>query len=518
VTSILRALLVEDLEDDARLVLRELKRGGWDVKWKRVQSDAHMRAAMSEPWDLVLSDFSMPGFGALHALRVLKELNSDVPFIIVSGTIGETMAADAMRSGARDYVLKDNLARLVPAVQRELKEYASRKEAERVLHQTENELRQSQKMEAIGVLAGGIAHDFNNLLSVILGYGDMLLGDLPADARGREEIEEIVRAGKRAAELTRQLLAFSRRQVLAPKVLDLNVTLEQIDKMFRRIVGEDIVVSAIREPKLWSVKLDPGQIEQVLLNLVINARDAMPTGGTLTLQTSNVVLDASHIGAREDASPGEHVMLCVSDTGQGMDAATQARIFEPFFTTKEHGTGLGLSTVFGIVRQSEGHVVVQSEIGRGTSFKLYFPRVAGHVASKSGPMKAVIERGSETILLVEDDDQVRALARHILEHGGYRVLEARDAAEGLELARSHRGPIHLTVTDVVMPRMSGSEMAALLLIDRPDTKILFMSGYTDDTIVRHGVLDAGIAFLQKPLTPDGLVRKVREVLDGTGDP
>jgi len=383
------------------------------------------------------------------------------------------------------------------------------------LRNSEEQLRQSQKMEAIGRLAGGVAHDFNNLLSVILSYGEMMSSELPKDDPLHGELTEIRKAAQRAADLTRQLLAFSRQQVLAPKVTDLNQTLGSMDKMLTRIIGEHIEVRTLQSQGLGMVKVDPGQIEQVIMNLVVNARDAMPKGGTITLETANIELDQSYADEHVGVTAGPHVMVAVTDTGVGMDKKTLGRIFEPFFTTKEtgKGTGLGLSTVFGIVKQSGGHIWVYSELDHGTTFKIYFPRVNAEQRRASVGQMATTPRGSETILLVEDEDQVRALATKVLERQGYEVFHAHDAAAAIALAKKHEGRIDLLLTDVVMPKMSGRELVEKLGPTRPDMKVLFMSGYTDDTIVHHGVLGAGVAFLQKPITPDTLARKVREVLD-----
>ena len=380
----------------------------------------------------------------------------------------------------------------------------------------EEQLRQSQKMEAVGRLAGGVAHDFNNVLSVILSYSDMLLGGMKSDEPMRDDVQEIRKAGDRAAALTRQLLMFSRQQVLKPRVLDLNELLANMDKMLQRILGADVALVSLPAEQLGRVRVDPSSIEQVIMNLVVNARDAMPTGGQLTMETRNVVLDETYAHEHLGVVPGPHVMLAVTDTGTGIDKVTLARIFEPFFTTKEQGkgTGLGLSTVFGIVQQSGGSVWVYSEVGKGTTFKVYLPRVDAsiEVVGPTDPLPATL-RGSETILLVEDDDQVRGVAVGILRRSGYQVIESRNAGEALLHAEKHDGTIHLLLTDVVMPQMSGPELAKRLVSVRPGIRVLCMSGYTDDSIVRHGVLDAHLPYLQKPITPDVLTMKVRDVLD-----
>jgi len=760
-TAPFRVLLIEDSLSDAKLLMHELRRAWPEAEFARVEDEPGLREAVNNSqWDVVISDWSLPKFSTLGALQVLHESGLDLPFIIASGTIGEASAVEAMRAGAHDYVLKDQLARLVPAVEREVREckireshrrqearfrglieksaegiivsaadgawlYMSpaaerifgcshakvlgkrivdfvhpddrakiaeamtqvrtpsdetvatefrivhpdgsihwiagtssnligdsaiggivsnvrditegksaaealrrsearfaklsesgivgiitadfdgrfldvndaylkmigytreelisgsvhwndviapdqralttqmqaplvtlgiapawetaavakdgtrvpmlvgaalldattvvafcadlteKKRVEEHLRKTEEHLRQAQKMEAVGRLAGGIAHDFNNVLSVVLSYAEVLLFDIEEGSPMRDDVEEIRKAGERAAELTRQLLMFSRQQVLAPKVIDLNDLLSDMTKMLKRVVGEDIDLSFSRAPSLGLVRADPSSLEQVIMNLVVNARDAMPTGGTLTIETGNVVLDEEHSRAHGCSRTGPHVLLRASDTGVGMDEATQSRIFEPFFTTKSNdkGTGLGLSTVFGIVEQSGGCVSVESQIGKGTTFKIYLPCEEGVTETKRAVVTPKDDRGTETVLLVEDEEQVRTVARGILQRLGYRVLEARNAGEALLSCEKHEGEIHLLLSDIVMPQMSGPELAKRLSSMRPHMKVLFMSGYTDDSIMRHGVLNADIEFLHKPFTPSAIARKVREVLD-----
>jgi two-component system cell cycle sensor histidine kinase/response regulator CckA len=758
----LRLLLIEDSEADALLLVRELTRAGFEPFVERVQTAQAMRAALdARLWDLVIADYSMPQFSGTAALAVLRERGLDVPFIFVSGTLGEEVAVRAMQAGASDYVLKGDLKRLVPVVERELREagerrgrrkaeagmlqseerlrailesaldavvtmdsqgvvtgwtsqaentfgwsrsealgrtlsdflippryreahrrglkrfletgegpalrkrieifalhkdgrelpvelsisplrlgdawefsaflrdltawkqteaalrelverapvgicrsnpagrflsansalarilgydspeellaldlardvYADSAERQRLLdrdtytnreydeveatwkrkdgirvtvqlniravrgtagdveyyetfvrdvtgqRQLERQLLQAQKMEAVGRLAGGIAHDFNNLLTVILSYSELLLEDAPATGPEREGIEQIRKAADGAGALTRQLLAFSRQQVLEPKVLNINDVVTQTEKLLRRLLGEDVeLITSLAEP-LGSVRVDPGQLEQVIMNLAVNARDAMPDGGRLSIETENTEMDEAYVRGHPIAQPGPYVMLAMSDTGMGMDEQTKARIFEPFFTTKEpgKGTGLGLATVYGIVRQSGGFIWVYSEPGLGTSFKVYFPRVDEPVSETARSAAPAPSRGSETILVAEDVAAVRAVTRQMLERQGYTVLDAPDGEAALKVAAAHQGTIHLLLTDVVMPGLSGRHLAARLTQLVPGVKVLYMSGYTDDAIVHHGILQPGIAYLQKPFTPDALTRKVRAVLDG----
>ena len=388
--------------------------------------------------------------------------------------------------------------------------------AEEIQGKLQHQLRQAQKMEAVGQLAGGIAHDFNNLLTVVLGYCDLLRRKLgPADSRVAD-VEEIMKAAEAAATLTHQLLAFSRRQVLQPRILDLNEVVTNVERMVARVIGEDIDIRMVIDPAIGRIEVDPGQVEQVLMNLVINARDAMPKGGRLLIQTENVAFDGGGGILRDDIKPGSYVMVAVSDTGIGMDAETKARIFEPFFTTKEpgKGTGLGLATVYGIVKQSGGHVWVYSEPGGGSTFKVYFPRVGSERASEEvASVSSRVTRGTETILVIEDERMVRNLTVEILREYGYDVLAAASGEEAATLCEAHGGRIHLLLTDLVMPGGSGQEWAKRLVVIRPDMKVLYMSGYTDTATTERGLPALNNAYLQKPFTAVGLTRKVREIID-----
>ena len=638
----IRILLAEDNPDDATLIARELRKSGVDVTIRRVDSAAAFRIALSEvDPDVVLTDHSMPQFTAHDALKIARDARPQTPVIVVTGSLDEETAADYIKEGAADYILKTHLTRLpaalVGALERrraliateaahkallgseakfakafnanpsgmvittmegrvvdvneafvrtlgytreeaigrntvDLGLWPTREERLRVIQQSqslgrvqtveieartkeglsrtllfsaelieldgaphflvlttditerrqlEDQLRQAGKMEAVGQLAGGVAHDFNNILTAILGYADLLAADLPAADRRLEDLDEIRKAARRATALTRQLLAFSRKQVLEPRVLGLNDLVDNMDKMLRPILGENVELRAAPAADLHAVRADPNQIEQVILNLAINARDAMPKGGKLTIETANVELDADYAARHATVVPGHYVLLAVSDTGTGMDEATQKRIFEPFFTTKEagRGTGLGLSTVYGIVKQSGGSIWVYSELGKGTTFKLYLPAVdaptedLGRAAAPATDLA-----GTETVLLVEDDEQLLHLAQRALAARGYTVLAADRGATALDIARRHRGSIHALLTDVSIPDMDGRALAAALRAERPEMRLLYMSGYADQAIVHHGVLDADVAYLPKPFTTEAIARRVREVLDAPAHP
>jgi PAS domain S-box-containing protein len=395
----------------------------------------------------------------------------------------------------------------------------SRDVTERV--QLEQQLLQSQKMEGIGRLAGGVAHDFNNLLTCIMGYGDLALDRISEEDRLHGQIKQIMQAANRASDLTRQLLAFARKQIVEPRNTNLNTLTLNLDKMLRRLIGEDIELVTFLSEDPAVVRIDPGQFEQVVINLAVNARDAMPHGGKLTIEIAQVSLDREYAKFHSDVKPGDYVMLAMSDTGIGMAEEVRARIFEPFFTTKEagKGTGLGLATCYGIVRQAGGHIWVYSEPGKGTTFKIYLPRVEGAVTNNGSRYVALpAAGGDETILLVEDEPLVRSVTYQTLVERGYTIIEAHDGPAAIELAEKYKGPLDLLLTDVVLPQMSGRELSERLRRTRPKLRVLFMSGYTEDAIVHHGVLERGISFLPKPFTPEVLARKVRLVLDDNGDP
>ncbi len=633
----LRVLLVEDSPADAELAVLELRKSGFKINIDGVSTPEDFIAKLSSnTYDIVLSDYGLPGWTGEEALATLQQQSKSTPFILLTGSMGDEKAVECIKKGATDVVLKDRMARLSVAIKRALEEKALREEHKRaeealrsseeryrllfeanphsmwiydpetlvflavndtavdhfgysrgetlrmkiidLMPQAENkgtpgdmtalrrtletggtgslrkkdggiahvefashslpfgkgttrllsvddvterkkleeQLRQSQKIEAVGRLAGGVAHDFNNLLTIISGYGSLVRDYLPSNAPEAGYMAEVLKASDRAASLTRQLLAFSRQQVLAPSLVDINSLVANAEKMLRRLIGEDIELVCVLKPDLGKVKADPGQIEQVIMNLAINSRDAMPKGGKLTIETGNIELGEAYARDHAGVKPGPYVMLAVSDTGTGMDTETQKRIFEPFFTTKEmgKGTGLGLAMVYGIVKQSDGNIFVYSELNIGTVVKVYFPRCMECEDSvKVSPSLSRTARGTETILLVEDEEALRALVESVLVRRGYTVFAPKGAPEALALAENHPGPIHLLLTDVVMPKMSGRELAEHITSRHPQTKVIYMSGYTGDAIVQHGVLESGVAFLQKPFSPESVALKVREVLD-----
>lgn len=507
-------LHLEDDPQDASLVESMLQTDGFTCGTTRVQTRAEFVQRLERGGvDLILSDFSLPKFDGLSALEIAHAQWPEIPFILVSGTVGEEFAIESLKSGATDYVLKERLGRLVPAVRRALQEVEDRGKRQQLEHQ----FVQSQKMELLGQLAGGVAHDFNNILAVIMGYTDMMMDALGPDDPMRKEAGEIRHAAERATALTRQLLVFSRKEILQPVVLDLNAVVKGIDKMLRQLIGENIELNVVLGKALGRFKADAGYVGQVLMNLVVNARDAMPNGGKLTIETSRIKLGENDARADTGVTPGDYVVLCVRDTGTGMTDNVKAHLFEAMFTTKPkgEGTGLGLSTCQTIVQQSGGHIVVQSELGKGTTFSVHFPCVSQPLdhSTRNGQTQPR-PRGTERLLVVEDEPAVRQLARMVLEAQGYEVLCAATGEEGLRAVREQQGPpIRLAITDVIMPKMNGNVMADSLKSTYPELKILFTSGYNDDAIAHHGVLNRDVEFLPKPYTPTTLARKVRALLD-----
>jgi two-component system cell cycle sensor histidine kinase/response regulator CckA len=635
----LRLLHIEDDEDDAELVRRVLEKDGFSLAWERVDSEHQLRQALRQPWDIAISDFAMPGFSGLRAFEMLSQERADLPFIFVSGALGEERAVEAMRAGAKDYFLKGNLARLNAAVRRELREAANRRQR-KIAEETaareqqrlalaieasnagvfemklddaggtvdysgpwteilgyriselpdrgdalvswvtdridpeapkaalvemrrfyagrtdrynaeirlrrkndswvdvavfaraverdpsgaarriagvvldlsarkhlEAQLRQAQKMEAVGRLAGGIAHDFNNLLTAILSFGSFAREALTAEDPIGLDIDEILKAGQRAQALTSQLLAFSRRKPVAPRVLNVNEVIEGTQRILRRLLGEDVQIIVQPAADLGNVRIDPDALEQVLLNLAVNARDAMPGGGTLTIKTANATVDPMN-----SVAPGEYVEIAVIDTGTGMDAATQAQIFEPFFTTKEQGrgTGLGLATCYGIVHQAGGLIQVDSALGEGTTFHVLLPRIEEQAEARNQLRDPENILGNEVILIAEDDEQVRKIAARSLSLLGYTVIEAADGEEALEQYQRRDVGIDLLLTDIVMPRLGGKALAERLRATRPTLPILFMTGHTTLGTVFD---DPESEVLEKPFTPRALAQKVRRLLD-----
>lgn len=508
----LRALIVEDSEVDFDLLVRALRHGGYEVKPQRVASEAELRSSLdSGAWDIIISDYSMPGFSGTEALSILRDSGLDVPFIFVSGTIGEDVAVNAMRVGAQDYIIKNNLARLVPAVDRELRESENRRERRRI----EQRMRQLEKFEVIGKLAGGIAHDFNNVIGAIMGWAELGARDAPSSGSGQKYFEKIRSQSERAAGLTRQLLAYARRQILAPTNLNLNELIRENTALLEKAIGEEIEVKLALAEDLLSVRADASQIEQVLMNLCFNARDAMPNGGQLLIETRNVELDENYCSRHAYTRPGRFVLMSVSDTGVGMSAETLEHIFEPFFTTKEKGkgTGLGLATTLGIIKQHEGSIEVYSEPGKGTVFHVFLAAAPSSVEALPKSVEAPVRGGTETILIADDHDGVLEMAQEVLESLGYRVLLANDGAEAVKKFRANRDAISLVLLDVVMPKLGGPDAAVIISREKPGVRLMFSSGYSDKGAMLESLLEKGAVMLQKPYGPSDLARRVRDLLD-----
>ncbi len=635
-TTALQVLIVEDSQADSRLMVRMLRKNGYEVTHQVVEDEAQfIDALQSATFDIILCDNSLPAFSALGVLQTLKGLDHDIPVIVVSGSISEEQIVNLMLAGAANYVMKDKLSLLPIAVERTLEHASQRRHLEvaraqdrlraAALEQAaesvmicdvrgdleyvnggfetttgysreevlgrnprflksgeqccefyqqmwdqllngerwqgrftnrrkdgstyqedavlspvrnasgeiahivavkrdvtnenllETQLHQAQRLESVGRLAGGIAHDFNNLLTVINATADIVLESLEEVDPIKQDIETILQAGQRSATLTRQLLAFSRRQVLRPVPLNLNDLVANLQTLLTRLLGEDIRIRSILAPDLGMTLADAGQIEQVIVNLAVNARDAMASGGTLTLETAEVHLDEYYTRRHQGVKPGHYIQLAVSDTGVGMTQTVKAQIFEPFFSTKgpDKGTGLGLATAYGIIKQSKGNIWVYSEPGKGTTFKIYLPRIdeVSDVARPAAQSSAPVRAATGTILLAEDEEQLRSLITRVLTRNGYTVIAGENGAAALALARSHDGPLDLVLTDVIMPEMGGRELVIQLSKERPGVKVLYISGYTDNAIMSQGVLNPGTDLLEKPFSPSCLLRRVQEVLN-----
>jgi two-component system, cell cycle sensor histidine kinase and response regulator CckA len=509
----LHALIIEDSEDDCALLLRTRRQSGYELFHMRVDTAEALQNVLCErQWDFIISDFSMPGFSGISALKMVREKDSNVPFIFVSGTIGEDVAVEAMRTGAQDYVLKGNLARLLPAIRRELMDAETRREHKR----SEQKLRQLEKFEAIGKLAGGIAHDFNNVIGAIMGWAELGEEEVAEGTRAHKFFQQIREQSERAGRLTQQLLAYARRQVLTPRNINLNDIVGGAIALLQRLIGEQIEVKTVLATDLHITKADPAQVEQVLLNLCLNARDAMPSGGTLLIETTNVELDQAYCLRNESLSPGSYVQLSVSDSGTGMDASTMEKIFEPFFTTKAKGkgTGLGLATAFGIIKQHLGHIDVYSEVGKGSVFRVYLPVTEASAEARSEIDEVLVRGGTETILLAEDHEGLRQMAHEMLTGLGYSIVLARDGREAVEKFEANPRKFALLVLDVVMPRLGGPDALERIRGINPSIPVIFTSGYSEESQTLSSLVSSGEAqLLQKPYPPKDLARKIRDILD-----
>jgi len=507
----LRVLIISERDGDALQLIDALHESGYTPSWERADTAAALREWLAHRWDLILATDESGRLSTLAALEILRETGADVPLVAISGRVPEETVLEALKAGAADYITRDHLPRLGVTVRRELSQAEGRRERSRL----EQQFRQAQKMEAVGRLAGGVAHDFNNLLTIITGYAELIAASSALEPVERAALDEIQRAAERGGALTHQLLAFSRGQPFTPRTVALNALIVHMEKMLSRLIGEDIELVTVAAAEPATVCTDPGQLEQVVMNVAVNARDAMPSGGKLIVETANVVVDAAYAGPNVDLKAGSYLVLAISDTGMGMGPETIGHLFEPFFTTKApgKGTGLGLATAYGIVKQSGGAISVYSEPGRGTTVKIYLPSVEAPAAVEAAePEPAPAARGSETILVLEDEARVRKLICEVLAGRGYQVLEAVRGGDAIRLAAEHHGSIHLLLTDVVMPEMSGPQVLEQMRARQPNMKVLFMSGYTDEAMAHHGILDSSAPFLQKPFLPETLARKAREVL------
>ena len=506
-----RVLMVEDLEDDAALQVRMLRQAGYEVEFERVDSAGGLSRVLDKKWDIIISDHSIPHFSGNEALKIVRARDEEVPFIFVSGTVGEDAAVAAMKVGAQDYVMKTNLQRLVPAVQRELREAEDRRERKRL----EQHVHQLQRFESIGRLAGGVAHDFNNIIGAILGWAEMGYEEAEPNSRLRERFQRIREQSQRAVKLTSQLLAFGRKQILQRRKVNLNVLVEEEMNLLRRVIGDDIEVRVLAAQDLQVTLADPTQVEQVIMNLCLNARDAMAGGGQLIIETQNIEIGEEYCRNHAYGRPGSYVLLSVSDTGSGMDAATMERIFEPFFTTKElgRGTGLGLATVYGIVKQHGGFIYAYSEPGKGTSFKVYLRAESGDHEPRETTRDDKPLRGTETILLAEDHEGLRDSAQEMLEALGYRTIVACDGRKALELFKTNSDEIDLVVMDVVMPLLNGPEAYLEMSALRPGIRVIFTTGYTSEAASLISLVEKGAAILQKPYSLTSLSQMIRGAIE-----
>ena len=507
----LRVLFIEDSEDDATLQVRMLAKAGYDVMHERVDSEECLSKALQRTWDIIISDYSMPNFRGTDALKLIRQKGLDVPFIFVSGTIGEESAVAALKVGAQDYLMKSNLSRLIPSVQRELRESEERKQRRRL----EEQVHQLQRFEAIGRLAGGVAHDFNNVIGAIMGWADIGVRAAQDGSDLQDKFLKIRSQADRASALTRQLLAFARRQMLQPCNTNLNELAKEEISLLRNVIGERIEIQLQLAEDLSIIWADPGQIEQVLMNLCLNARDAMADGGSLLIETRNITVGADPRQDHSYAAPGKYVLLTVQDSGIGMDADTLAHIFEPFFTTKEtgRGTGLGLATVYGIIKQHKGFIDVDSTPGKGTAFRVYLPLGDGPAVQQDKPAVGVLRGGAEHILIAEDNDDLREAAREILTSLGYHVVTAKDGEEAVRAFELNANTIDLVFMDVVMPKMNGTEAYLRMASVKPGMPVIFTTGYATETNLIPIRTREKATVLQKPYGSRYLAQKLREKLD-----
>jgi len=509
-TRSLRLLIVEGSEDDAELLVRHFRGGGYELTFERVDTRLAMSSALAKDWDLVVSDYSMPNFSGSEALNLLRSKGSEVPFIFVSSQMGEDNAVAALHHGAQDYVMKSNFKRLIPAVERELREVEERKERKNL----ERQVSQLEKFESIGRLAGGVAHDFNNVIGVVLSLAQLGCDEEPSGSRRAERFRKIRDQAQHAAALTAQLLAFARKQILQPRNLSLNDVIMEALSLFQTAVGERIEFKTVLAPDLLATCADPTQVQQILLNLCLNARDAMANGGCLSIETQNAKSGEEFKLDPSPSCPGGYVLLKVSDTGVGMDAATQNRIFEPFFSTKEggHGTGLGLATVYGIVKQHDGFIRVTSKPGQGTSFYIYLPAIARFFQAPEPALAEQVLADTGTILVAEDHEGIRELVYEILSPLGYRVILANNGQEALHFFRLNQDDIQLVILDITMPLLGGVETYSQIHEIRPDLPVIFTTGHTEESAELVSAIHEGAVFLQKPYMPAALIRTVRNTL------